>query len=102
MSELPITKKDYDRSARIVSFVREVKRITESSQQISGVLFSPVIKGYEVEYRNNGVSEKLSVNSKCRFFKGLIVKKYVDGKLKRVFRLKENEIGTEAINKILF
>lgn len=101
MSELSITKKDYDRSVWIALFIREVREFSESNQQISDILFTPVIKGYEITYKNNGVSEKLSVNSKSRFFKGLIVRKYADGKLKGIFPLKENEIGTETINKIL-
>lgn len=101
MSNLPITKKDYDRSVRISHFIGKVRGFAESYQQISDILFTPVIKGYEITYRNNGVSERLSVNSKSRFFKGLIVKKYADGKLKGIFLLKENEISTENINKIL-
>ena len=100
MSNLPIIKKDYDRSVRISHFVSKVRDFAESNQQISDILFTPVIKGYEVTYKNKGVSERISVNLKSRFFNGLIVKKYADGKLKGIFHLKENEISTETINKI--
>lgn len=100
MSELPITKNDFNRSARVVSFIREVKGIAEINKNISDFLFTPIIKGYEIKYCNKGISEKLSVNSKSRFFKGLIIKKYADGKLKGIFRLTEQEINTENIKKI--
>lgn len=101
MSELPVNKKDYDRSVCVASFIREVKQIADTNQQISGVLFKPVIKGYEITYKNKGVPERISVNAKSIFFKGLIVRKYVNGKLKDIHYVKEQEICTEVINKVL-
>lgn len=100
MSTLPITKKDYDRSVWIVSFIREVKKIAETNENISDVIFTPVIKGYEVEYCNKGRTEKIFVNSRSRFFKGLVIKKYADGKFKSLFCLNEKEISTDNVNKI--
>ncbi len=100
MGELPITKNDYDRSAWIVSFIREVKKIAETNGNISDVLFTPAIKGYEIEYCNKGRPEKVSVNSKSRFFKGLVIKKYADGKFRSIFCLNEKKISTDSVNKI--
>lgn len=101
MSELPITKNEKDRSVWLVLFIREVKEFAKSNPKISDLIFTPVIKGYEIEYLNNGVSERLSVNAKSRFFKGLVIKKYADGKFKGIFRLKEKQISKKAINRIV-
>lgn len=100
MSELPITKKDYDRGVRIALFNGEVKRIAESNQYISDILFTPVFKGYEITYNNNGVPEKLFVNAKSRFFSGLIIKRYVNGRLKGTYCSKSQGNNTEILNKI--
>lgn len=98
MSELPITEKDYDRSIRIVLFNGEVKRIAESNEQISDIHFIPVIKGYEITYSNNGIPEKLCISIRNRFYSGLIIKKYVDGKFKKIYFAKDN--FTETVNRI--
>ena len=100
MSELPVTKKDYDRSVWIVSFIREAKIIAEANENISDFLFTPTIKGYEIKYCNKGISERFSVNSKSRLYKGLIIKKYADGKFRSLLFLNENKISTDAVNKI--
>ena len=100
MRELPVTKKAYDRSVWIVSFIREVKKIAEANENISDFLFTPTVKGYEIKYCNKGISERISVNSKSRFYKGLIIKKYADGKFRSLFFLNENKISTDAVNKI--
>lgn len=100
MSELPITQNDLNRSVCVASFIKEVKRIEQENKNISDTLFKPIIKGYEIEYRNNGVPVRLSVNAKSSFFKGLIVKKYVDGKKKDTYFLKKQKISTTMVNRI--
>ncbi len=100
MSELPITQNDLNRSVCVTSFIKEVKRIEQENKNISDTLFKPIIKGYEIECRNNGVPVRLSVNAKSSFFKGLIVKKYVDGKKKDTYYLKKQKISTTTVNRI--
>lgn len=101
MSELPITPKEYDRSVWIVSFIGEVKKIAEKNENVSDFLFTPTVKGYEIKYCNKCRTERISVNSNSRFYKGLVIKKYADGKFKGIFCLNEKKISTDSVNKIL-
>lgn len=98
MSEFSISEAFYSRSVRCTYFLNEVKSLFELNTNISDTHFIPVIKGYEIEYINSGVSEKLCINIKNRFYNGLIIKKYVDGKIKRIYFAKEN--FSEAVNRI--
>ncbi len=90
MSELPITKRDYDRGILIALFNGEVKRIAELNERISDINFTPVIKGYEITYNKNGIPERLFVNAKSLLYGGLIIKRYVNSKHKKTYRAKDN------------
>lgn len=94
-----ITEDFYNRSVKCTCFLNELKSLFESNDSITDAHFIPVINGYEVEYINNGISEKLCINIKSKFYDGMIIKKYVDGKFKKIYRTKENL--SETINKIL-
>ncbi|MBR3817677.1 MAG: hypothetical protein IKJ41_00855 [Clostridia bacterium] len=98
MSELPITKDFYNRSERCTYFLKELKSFFESNDNITDIHFIPVIKGYEVEYINGGISEKLCINIRNKFYDGMIIKKYVDGKFKKIYCTKEN--FAETVNRI--
>ena len=93
-----ITKDFYNRSVKCTSFLNELKSFFESNNNITDTHFIPVIKGYEVEYINGGVSEKLCINIRSKFYNGLIIKKYVDGKFKKIYRTQEG--FAETVNRI--
>ncbi|MBQ4604035.1 MAG: hypothetical protein IJB16_05470 [Clostridia bacterium] len=99
MSELPITGEFYDRSVRCTCFINELRSFFDSDKRITDTHFTPVINGYEVEYINSGISEKLCINIRSRFYGGLIIKKYVDGKFKKIYRTKDE--FAETVNRIL-
>ena len=98
MSELPITKDLLDLSVRCTCFFRELKNFFEATENITDAHFIPVIKGYEVKYINRGVSEKLYISIKNRFYSGLIIKKYVDGKFKKIYFAKDGFAKT--VNRV--
>ncbi len=98
MSKLPIAKDYYYRSVRCTCFLNELKKFFESNNNITDTHFIPVIKGYEVEYINSGVSEKICINIRNKFYDGLIIKKYVSGKFKKIYCTKDS--FAEMVNKI--
>ncbi|MBQ8762573.1 MAG: hypothetical protein IJZ07_00535 [Clostridia bacterium] len=98
MRELSVTKGDFDRSVRISVFNKEVKNAVQSNGNISDIHFIPVIKGYEITFNNNGVSEKLCINAKSRFYDGLIIKRYINGKFRKIYFTKDG--FAETANKI--
>ncbi len=90
MSELPISRKDYNRGVLVASFISEVRESAQLNRHISDICFTPVIKGYEIAYNKNGVPEKLFVNAKSPLYGGLIITRYVNGKLKSIYCAKDN------------
>lgn len=98
MSELPITKDFYYRSVRCTCFLNELKSFFESNNNITDTQLVPIIKGYEVEYINNGVSEKLGISIRNKLYDGLIIKKYVNGKLKKIYFAKDG--FAETVNRV--
>ena len=93
-----ITKDFYNRSVKCTCFLNELKNFFEANNSITDVRFIPVINGYEVEYINNGISEKLCINIKSKFYDGMIIKKYVDGKFRKLYFTKEN--FSETVSRI--
>ncbi len=98
MSELPITGDFYNRSVRCSCFLNELKNFFESNEKITDTRFISVINGYEVKYINSGVSEKLCINTRKKFYDGLIIKKFVNGKFKKIYFAKDG--FSETVNKI--
>ncbi len=98
MAELPIAKALLDRSVKCTCFLGELKSFFEANKNITDTHFIPVIKGYEVEYINSGVSEKLCISIRNRFYSGLIIKKYVNGKFKNIYFAKDG--FAQTVNKI--
>ena len=98
MGELPITEEYYNRSVGCTCFINELRSFFDSNDRITDIHFIPVIKGYEVEYINSGVSEKLFINTRNKFYDGLIIKKYVNGKFKKIHFAKDS--FTETMNRI--
>ena len=93
-----ITKDFYNRSVKCTCFLSELKSFFEANDSITDTHFIPAAKGYEVEYINSGVSEKLCVNIKSIFYGGLIIKKYVDGKFKKIYRTEDD--FAETVSRI--
>ena len=93
-----ITKDFYNRSVKCTCFLNELKIFFEANDKITNAHFIPAAKGYEVEYINNRVPEKLCINIRNRFYNGLIIKKYADGKFKKIYFAKDG--FTQMASKI--
>lgn len=98
MSKLPITKDYYYRSVRCTCFINELRSFFDSNDRITDTHFIPVINGYEVEYINSGVLEKIYINIRNRIYDGLIIKKYVNGKFKKIYCTKDS--FAETVNRM--
>ena len=98
MRELPVTKDFYDRTARCTYFLNELKNFFETAKNITDIRFVPILKGYEIEYVKDGVSEKLCINIRSKFYDGLIIKKYVNGKFRKIYCTKDS--FAETVNRI--
>ena len=93
-----IIKDFYNRSVKCTSFLNELKSFYEANDSITDAHFIPIIKGYEVEYIKNGISEKLCINTRNKLYDGLIIKKYVNGKFKKIYFAKDG--FAETVNRI--
>ena len=98
MKNLNLTKKEYDKSVLLISFVSEAKSALDKHKEIKDVCFTPKIKGYEITYINKGVSVKIIL--KLGFFGRLKIYNYENGILKSKCTAKKAEESKKAAQKI--
>lgn len=73
MSELPITRKEYENSVLAADFIHKAKNIFREDDEITEFRFVPKIKGYEILYKKNGESVVISIKFRA-FFDGIRIK----------------------------
>ena len=98
MKNLNLTKKEYDKSVLLISFVSEAKSALDKQKEITDVCFTPKIKGYEITYINKGVSVKIIL--KLGFFGRLKIYNYENGDMKSKCTAKNAEESKKAAQKI--
>lgn len=74
MSELPITKKEYENSVLVADFICKAKNIFQSDDTITDFCFTPEIKGYEITYTKDGETTNISIKF-GKIYDGIKIKK---------------------------
>lgn len=102
MSELPITKSDYDKMLLLTNFLSEFKQRISEMSNVKDVIFKPQIKGYNISFTYNNISSEivLSVNSGVLTTK-LKVRYIVGNEKVKDFVSRNDDENREIINKIL-
>ena len=100
MSELPITKSDYDKSTLMINFLSEFKQRISEMNNVQDVIFSPEIKGYIISFTYNAISYKIAVSVDGIFTTKLKVKYIVENKKVKDFVSQNDDENREIINKI--
>ena len=98
MQYLNLTKKEYDKSVLLISFVSEAKSALDKQKEITDVCFTPKIKGYEITYTNKDVSVKII--GQLKIFNRLKIDKYENGILKSSFISKNAQENKNIVQKI--
>lgn len=94
MSELPITKKEYDYMVLVTDFISKFKSIVHENECISDLKFIPEIKGYVITYNHSGNECKIVI--KKNLSDGLNIK--ISRKFYRSYSPQDNEF---IINRII-
>lgn len=100
MSNLPISKKEYDQSVLVTDFITKTRTIAELNEAISDICFMPKVKGYDITFNNGTTSVNISLNFKSKLLKGIKIKKFENGILKGSFYSRNQESNTAILNKI--
>ncbi len=100
MSELPITKSDFDKSTLMINFLSEFKQRISEMNNVQDVIFSPEIKGYIISFTYNSISYKIAVSVDGIFTTKLKVKYIVENKKVKDFVSQNDDENREIINKI--
>ncbi len=102
MSELPITKNEYDKSVILVDFLSEFKEKTKDNENIKNVIFLPEIAGYCIKFDYNDIPSKISLSLNKSKFKSSMKVKYIrrDEELK-TFLSRNKKDNQEILNQIL-
>ena len=102
MSELPITKNEYDKSVILVDFLSEFKSNINGNQGIENVVFTPVISGYCISFDYNNVPSEISLTlNKSKFSVKLKVGCKIGNQKEKTFISKNQNDNKEILNKIL-
>lgn len=98
MSELPITKKEYEKSVLVADFINKIKNIFREDDRITEFCFIPKTKGYEISYKKNGETVVISIKFRG-FFDGMKIKTTRRIR-KKTFCSKTIEDNSAVLNKI--
>ncbi len=102
MSELPITKSDYDKATLMINFLTEFKQRISEMNNVEDVIFTPQIKCYIISFTYNTIPHKivLSVNRGI-FTTKLKVEYMVADEWAEVFIAKSKDENQDIINQIV-
>lgn len=101
MSDLPITKNDYDRAVVLANVLSEFKSICEMREDISDVHFTPQANGYDISFRQNGTDTKLFITFKNRYTDSLTIKRFDGESLTASFALKKTDSLSGLLEAVL-
>lgn len=99
MSELPITKKDYDDAMLMIDFIAKIR---ESLELNDTKKFTPMINGYKIDFTIDDKQMSVLLDLKKRIKTKLIVNVFVNEKAEKSFvsvSKKENERIVKEILK---
>ncbi len=102
MSELSITKNEYDKSVVLTDFLSEFKLIINDNKQIKNVVFMPKIAGYRITFDYKDIpSEILLSLNKSKFTVKMKVDYIKQNKKMKTFLSKSQNDNQEILNQIL-
>ena len=93
-----LSKRQYNKSVLIASFISEVKSFLDKQDEVSDVCFSPKLNGYEITYERKDISVKIT--SQLKIFNRLKIDKYENGVLKSSFISKNAQENKNIVQKI--
>ena len=101
MSELPITKSDYDKMLLLTNFLSEFKQRISEMNNVKDVIFTPQIKGYSISFTYNNISSEIVLSNNGVFTTKLEVEYMAENKKIKDFVSRNDNENREIINKIL-
>ena len=100
MSDLPITKNDYDRAALLCRFLSGFKHALEKRDDSSDVHYLPKPGGYNISFVQNGIAVSLSIKFRKKRSAGLKIKRFDNGVLCGTFLTDKFDINPEIFDSI--
>lgn len=101
MDELPIRQYEYERSVLLVDFLKKIRLCFESDTDISEILFTPKINGYEISCLKDEIRITFDLKMKGVLYPCLKIRKYENEELKSSYISKSNEDNNAVIQKII-
>lgn len=103
MAELPLSVNDYKNSVSLSAFIARIKEDIIVLPSVTDAVFKPVIKGYEVSFKEKGNYYKLEFKISKRLFSKnkLAVRMYDNDGLIKAFKAVDADDGTKKIKSIL-
>lgn len=98
MSELPITKKDYDDAMLMIDFIAKIR---ESLELNDTKKFTPMINGYKIDFTIDDKQMSVLLDLKKRIKTKLIVNVFVNEKAEKSFVSVSKKENEEIVKEIL-
>ena len=98
MSELPITKKDYDDAMLMIDFIAKIR---ESLELNDTKKFTPMINGYKIDFTINDKQMSVLLDLKKRMKTKLIVNVFVNEKAEKSFVSVSKKDNEKIVKEIL-
>ncbi len=102
MAELPLSVNDYEKAVFLTALVTRIKEDIIALPTVTDAVFKPVIKGYEVTFKENGNYYKLELKvSKHVFLKHKIsVSVFEDGNSIKKFKTFDADEAVKEIKSV--
>ncbi len=98
MSELPITKKDYDDAMLMIDFIAKIR---ESLELYDTKKFTPMINGYKIDFTIDDKQMSVLLDLKKRIKTKLIVNVFVNEKAEKSFVSVSKQENEKIVKEIL-
>ena len=98
MSELPITKKDYDDAMLMIDFIAKIR---ESLELNDTKKFTPMINGYKIDFTIDDKQMSVLLDLKKRIKTKLIVNVFVNEKAEKSFVSVSKQDNEKIVREIL-
>lgn len=98
MSELPITKKDYDDAMLMIDFIAKIR---ESLELNDTKKFTPMINGYKIDFTIDDKQMSVLLDLKKRIKTKLIVNVFVNEKAEKSFVSVSKKDNEKIVKEIL-
>ena len=98
MSELPITKKDYDDAMLMINFIAKMRDSLEFNDTVK---FTPLINGYKIDFTIDDKQMSVLLDLKKRIKTKLIVNVFVNELAEKSFVSVSKEDNEKIVREIL-